>query len=103
MPCIPSIQGKSGGTIQVAEISLMREIKTNGTCDYEIVSYVFSLSVNGMLKEFKCQTGIISSLTQAMMFSVKPGGKFFFEKIIAKDKQSGRILTLAPLKYKVIQ
>lgn len=103
MPCIPSVEGKSGGNIEVAEISLMREIKGNGSCDYEIISYVFSLSVNGVLREFKCQGGIISSLTQAAMFSVKPGGKFFFEKIMAKDKATGRILTLAPLKYKVIQ
>lgn len=86
----------------MAEISLMREIKVSGSCDYEIISYVFSLSVNGMLKEFQCQGGIISSLTQAAMFSVKPGGEFFFEKIVAKDKATGRTRMLVPLTYKVI-
>lgn len=101
--CSASLIGRRGGNIAVFELKRINNLYVNGPCDYKIESFIFSASVAGALREFKSEDGVLSVNARAILLSLKPGQKFFIDKILVKSNSTGDVFFLSSLKFSVVQ
>lgn len=66
-----------------------------------MVSFVLSTSVSGNLREFKSESDVFGVEGRIALLVLKPGNKFFIEKILMKSNVTGQVFSVPNLKFTV--
>jgi hypothetical protein len=100
--CSATLLGKSGGNITIYELMACNSIEVNGACDYKVVSFLFSCSVKTRLYEYSSKEEYFSPVIRTFILNLRPGERFFIEKIRVKSNVTGQEFLMPSLKFKVI-
>jgi len=82
--------GKSGGNITKIDMLKVDSLTVTGGT-YSILSFTFSVSNEGKLKEINAISGKFSPKIKNLIASVTPGSKVYIENIKVLDKQTKKI------------
>lgn len=100
--CSATLLGKRGGNITLNELMACNSIKVNGACDYKVVSFIFSCSVKTRLYEYSSEKEYFSPIIKSSVLNLRPGERFFIEKIRVKSNITGQEFLMPNLKFKVV-
>lgn len=101
--CSASLLGLPGGSITRMQLGGVNNIQVYGDCDYTVVSFVLSTTMSGTLREFKSNGDAFDIEARIALLTLRPGGKFFIEKILMKSNVTGQVFSVPNLKFTVTQ
>jgi len=100
--CSATLLGRPGGKIKKDELCLFSSIQVSGPCSYRVVSFFFSMGINGVVKEFRCDS-LFSKESGNVACGLSVGDAFSIEKIKVRSTVTGQVFSLPDLKFKVIK
>lgn len=99
--CTATILGRSGGTIRQSMLYEIGQVQVYH-CHYVIESFDFTVAQKDIIKASVKNQKEISPDIRILLYGLKPGDRFYFEKIKAKDTLTNKIFTLPNMKFSVV-
>jgi hypothetical protein len=97
--CSASLLGLPGGKISVFKLRACNKVEVNGECNYKVVSFDISMSIKRNLKEFTSIDDGMTDIARTVLLSLRPGDRFFIEKIKVQSTVTNQIFSLPDLKF----